>query len=248
MGTTMGTIMSTDTIIATMTEPGFNGAALYRMLAWLSPAYPIGAFSYSHGVEYAVEAGLVADLPTLVGWVAHVARRGSGWTDAVFFARACDAVLAGDMTQLDEVAALAAAWRGTSEMALESLQQGDAFLRTTRAAWPDPRLDELAARWTGRPLALPVAVAVACAGHLDVQLALTGYLHAFTANLVSAGVRLIPLGQTDGQRALAELAPIVAAIVPLALATPIDDLGSAAPMVDWTSMQHETQYTRLFRS
>ena len=94
-----------------------------------------------------------------------------------------------------------------------------------------------------------VEVGVAAAAHrLDPAAVLGAYLHSFAANLVSAAVRLIPLGQTDGQRALNALMPVVDSVVPCALACPLEDCGTAAPMVDLTSMLHETQYTRLFRS
>ncbi|MGE5145563.1 MAG: urease accessory protein UreF, partial [Candidatus Eiseniibacteriota bacterium] len=123
--------------------------AVYRLLAWLSPSYPTGAFSYSHGIEYAVEAGLVTDRATLVAWIAHILRHGAGWADAVLFARAYDATTAGDDVTLDGIADYAAALRATSETALESAQQGAAFLTVTRAAWPDVRLDSFVARRNG---------------------------------------------------------------------------------------------------
>ena len=222
--------------------------AVYRLLAWLSPSYPTGAFSYSHGLEYAVEAGLVTDRATLVDWVGHVLRHGAGWADAVLFARAYDAAAANDDDALDGIADYAAALRATSETALESTQQGQAFLAVTRAAWPDARLERFVERRAGAAITLPIALALAAADRVERRPALVGLLHGFAAALVSAGVRLIPLGQTDGQRATADLEPTVLATVDAALACPLEALGMAAPMVDWTSMKHETQYTRLFRS
>jgi len=220
-------------------------AWLYPLLAWTSPAYPIGAYTYSHGIEYAVEIGAVKNRDTLSAWVGRIVSKGAGFLDAVLFAEAWRAV--GDAARLDGLNELAAALRGTSETALESSQQGASFLMATRAAWPDAALDAFADRQNGIA-ALPIAFAVAAAGRVPLEPALTAYLHGMAANLVSAGVRLVPLGQTDGQRALAALAPIVAATVARALATPIEEAGSAAAMVDWSSMRHETQYTRLFRS
>ncbi|MGO8867223.1 MAG: urease accessory protein UreF [Alphaproteobacteria bacterium] len=221
-------------------------SALYRLLAWLSPAYPTGAFSYSHGIEYAVEAGLVTSRESLLAWVRHILAEGAGRVDALLFRAAYEA--GDDTAALDGVAELAAAFRGTAETALESAQQGAAFLAATRAAWPDARLDAFAARLGEGVIALPIAVALACAGRVSLELALAAYLQAFGANLISAGVRLIPLGQTQGQQALAALEPVVARAVAAALATPIEEIGSSALMVDWTSMRHETQYSRLFRS
>jgi urease accessory protein len=219
-----------------------DDAALYRLMTWLSPAYPVGAYSYSHGLEYAVEADLVRDRATLVDWIAHAVTQGAGLSDAALLA----ASWRGD--DLDEVCALANAWRGSAEMALESRAQGAAFLATTRTAWPHPALDELALRWRGEAI-MPVAVGVAAAAHgIALDAALTAFLHAFASNLVSAGMRLIPLGQTEGQRAIAALEPAIAGAARAARDTPLDEIGTASAMIDWCSIRHETQYTRLFRS
>ena len=223
-----------------------ESAALYRLMAWLSPAYPTGGFSYSHGLEFAVEAGLVSGPPSLVDWVGHIVKDGAGRVDAMLFRAAYEA--ADDPAALDDLADLAAAFRGTAETALESGQQGAAFLATTRLAWPASRLEAFALRRGQAPVALPIAVALACAGRVPLEPALLAYLQAFAANLVSAGVRLIPIGQSDGQRALAALEPAVAAAAAAALATPLGEIGASAAMVDWCSIRHETQYTRLFRS
>lgn len=221
--------------------------ALYRLLTWTSPAYPTGAFSYSHGLEWAVEAGDVRDVATLVDYIDAVLARGGGWIDAVLFARAYEC--AHDATAFDEIADLAAAFRGSSETALESHQQGAAFLAVTRKAWPHARLDTFAERRGDAPVAHNIAMALACAAHaIPLQPALSAWLHATAANLVSAGVRLIPLGQTDGQIATARLAPRIAAIAADAIHTPVDELGTAAPLLELCSIRHETQYTRLFRS
>ncbi len=217
-------------------------------MAWLSPAYPIGAFSYSSGIEWAVEAGDITDAATLERWLAVMIGEGGGFCDAVFFVHAFRAVAVGDDAMLRAVAELAAAFAPSKERHLETTAQGRAFLDTTRAAWPTPALDRLLAVWDGA-VALPVAVAVACAGHgVALAPALHAYLHAMTANLISAGVRLIPLGQTDGQRVLAALEPVAAATAERALVTALDEVGSASFRADLASMHHETQYTRLFRS
>ncbi|HYE00476.1 MAG TPA: urease accessory UreF family protein [Alphaproteobacteria bacterium] len=224
--------------------------AQYRLLAWLSPSYPTGAFSYSHGLEWAVEAGDVRDAAGLAAFVAAVLERGGGWVDAVLFAAAWRAAeAAGAPETLDSVAELAAAFRGTSETALESRQQGQAFLAVTNRAWPHPDLAAFTRRQAGRPVAHAVAVAVACAAHgVPLAPSLHAFLHSLAANLVSAGVRLVPLGQTDGQIALAALAPVVAGVAERAPETDPDDLGTAAPGLELASLFHETQYTRLFRS
>ena len=223
--------------------------ALYRLLAWLSPAYPIGGFSYSHGIETAIEEGFVINRPSLVAWLQTVLGAGTGRVDGALFAAAWRAAEAKDWQAFDAVAERAAAWRGTSEMALESRQQGGSFLSITRTAWPHPDLDAAHERLNGE-IALPVAVALAAAAHgIALEAALEGYLHAFIANLISAAVRAVPLGQSDGQIALASLERAVQKAVETALAvTDLDEVGTATPLLDWCSMRHETQYTRLFRS
>ncbi|HMK71122.1 MAG TPA: urease accessory UreF family protein [Xanthobacteraceae bacterium] len=217
-------------------------------MAWLSPAYPVGAFSYSGGIEWAVEAGDIKDAETLRHWLAMMLGEGGGFCDAVFFIHAHRATTAADDVALRTVTALAAAFVPSKERFLETTAQGRAFLEATRAAWPCAALTRLAAAWQG-PVALPVAVGVACAGHgIAGEVALSAFLHALVANWISAGVRLIPLGQTDGQLVLAALEGAVAAAAQRALATPLEEVGSAALRADLASMRHEGQYTRLFRS
>jgi len=222
---------------------------LYRLLAWLSPAYPIGAFSYSHGVETAVEEGFITDRVSLVGWLQTVLTDGTGRVDGALFAAAWRAADAKDWKTFDAIAERAAAWRGTSEMALESRQQGGSFLSITKNAWKHPDLEAAHARLAGE-IALPVAVALASAVHgIALEMALSGYLHAFTANLISAALRTVPLGQSDGQLALAALEAYVNQTARAAMAVQsLDEVGTATPLLDWCSLKHETQYTRLFRS
>jgi urease accessory protein len=228
--------------------PPYGGAALYRLMAWLSPSYPVGAFSYSSGLEWAVEAGDVADAETLQGWLNVVTQQGGGFCDAVFLVHAHGAAAAGDDAGLRTVAELAAAFTPSRERHLETTAQGRAFVDTTQAAWPCAALEKLLAAWDG-PIAYPVAVGVTGAGHgVAVEPCVAAYLQAVAANLVSAGVRLIPLGQTAGQRVLAALEPVIAATAQRALATPLDEAGGAAFRADLAGMRHETQYTRLFRS
>jgi urease accessory protein len=227
---------------------GGDAAALYRLMAWLSPAYPVGAFSYSSGIEWAVESGDITDAEMLRAWLAVMIGEGSGFCDAVLFVHAHRAVAASDDANLRTVAELAAALVPSKERLLETTTQGRAFLEATRAAWPCEALARLDAVWDGA-VALPVAVGVTCAGHrIACEAALHAFLHALTANWISAGVRLVPLGQSDGQRVLAALEAVVADAAARAMATPLDQVGSAALRADLAGMRHETQYTRLFRS
>jgi urease accessory protein len=238
-------------IHGSVSSPGTDGIdprALYRLMAWLSPAYPTGAFSYSSGIEWAVEAGDIREAGSFERWLRVVIAEGVGFCDAVLFAHAYRSTVAGDDAALRTVAELAAAFAASKERHLETTAQGRAFLDTTRAAWPTPALDRLAALTNGT-VALPIAVAVASAGHgVPLGSALGAYLYALAANLVSAGVRLIPLGQTAGQRVLAALEPVVAATAQRALLAALDEMGSASFRADLAGMRHETQYTRLFRS
>lgn len=217
---------------------------LYRLLSWLSPSYPVGAFSYSHGLEHAVETGRVATAEDVSAWVSTVLLQGTGRVDGVLFREAYSAVAAANWDHLDHVIDLGNAFQATSEFALETRAQGNAFIKATLAAWPADALTRIE-----DGAVYPVAVAVACAAHgIDLKTALHGYFHAFSANLVSAAVRLVPLGQTDGQRAIATLSDAMTRAQDQALTIPLDDIGSAAPLIDLASMHHETQYTRLFRS
>ncbi|MFO1144703.1 MAG: urease accessory UreF family protein [Amaricoccus sp.] len=210
---------------------GLRGAQI--LAAWFSPGYPVGAYSYSHGLEWAVEAGIVRSGSDLAAWVANVLEHGAGRSDAVLLA----AVWRGE--DPGPVAELAAALAPSAERHLETMAQGTAFARVTAAAWGIDVPDA----------AYPVAVGVA-ARRLGLSLPATTtlYLQGFAANLVSAGVRLVPLGQTEGQRILAGLIPLAAAVAEAALAVPADAVGGLAFAADLAAMRHETQYTRLYRS
>jgi urease accessory protein len=223
-------------------------ATLYRLMTWLSPAFPVGAFSYSSGIEWAVEAGDIKDAKALQSWIAALLTDGAGFTDSVLFAHAYRAVAAKDATALRSIAELAASLAPSKERHLETTTQGNAFVEATRQAWPCAALQNLKTVWDG-PVAYPVAVAVAAAGHaIPLPAALGAFLQALAANWVSAGVRLIPLGQTDGLRIVAQFETIVAQTTARALVASLDDMGSAVFRADLASMRHETQYTRLFRS
>lgn len=222
--------------------------ALLRLQTWLSPAFPTGGFSYSHGLEFAVEAGLVTDAETTARWARTVLLFGAGRTDGILLAAAWRAETVSDRRAIVE---LGAALRGTAELATESTQQGAAFLRAVRTAWSHPVLDEWMRRFDREGLepVLPVAVGLVCAvNRIGLETVLPLYLQAFAASLVSAAVRLVPLGQSDGLHILALLEPPVMEAARAAETASLADIGSATPMVDWASMKHETQYTRLFRS
>jgi urease accessory protein len=223
-------------------------AALCRLMIWLSPAYPVGAFSYSSGLEWAVESGDVDDAQTLRRWIETLLSDGVGMSDGIFFCSAHRAVAAADDAALALVAELAAAFVPTRERYLETTALGRAFVEITRAAWPCPGLDRLVAIGRG-VIAYPVAVAAACAGHgVALGPALHAFLTAAAANWISAGIRLLPLGHTDGQRVLHALEPAIAVAAQRVLAARLDDVGTATFRADLAGIRHETQQTRLFRS
>jgi len=229
-----------------MTEA--EAAALYRLMTWLSPAFPVGGFSYSSGIEWAVEAGDIKDAASLKHWLAAMLADGSGFCDAVFLAHAHRAVEADDDAALRDVAELAAAFVPSRERQLETTTQGRAFVEIARAAWDCDGLDHAVTQCDGA-IVYPVAVGIVSAVHAIPRApSLHAFLHAVVANWISAGSRLIPLGQTDSQRVLAALEAGVAATASRAIAASLDDLGSATFRADLASLRHETQYTRLFRS
>jgi urease accessory protein len=229
----------------TMTTEPRARPGLYRLLAWLSPNFPIGAFSYSHGLEARVAGGAVCDRASLEVWIAAVVTHGSGRVDADILCEAYRAAQAGDFAALDAANRRGLAFRATAELALETGQQGEAFLATCRAAWPEPFI----ADWTADAVChSAVFGAVAARAGIALADALVGYLQNFAANLVSAGLRLGIIGQTDGQRILAALEPAVAHAAAAAMTRDAADFGAATVAADLASMMHETQYTRLFRS
>lgn len=236
MATRMDMVTLTDTT-TTMTDT----VALARLMTWLSPAFPVGAFAYSHGLERAIHDGLIRDRASLTEWLETLLERGSAWNDAVLLAEAWRNAAAGE--SLDDVAELAAAMSGSRERHMEKTLQGGAFV-DAMAAWSGerPTVGEGA-------IAYPVAVGAAAARHgVGLEEALTAYLHAFASNLVQACVRLVPLGQRDGVATLAALEPIVLRTARRAAGSTLDDLGSCTICADILSMNHETQYSRVFRS
>lgn len=244
MITSMITITDTNT---RMTDATGVSALDLALLAWASPAYPVGAFAYSHGVEWAIESGDVSDGESLYLWLSDILNVGSGRNDAILFAAAWRAA-ANDPTELTDTAELAVALAGSSERRLESLQQGAGFLAATRAAWPSATLETCAAA-IGADTAYSVCFAAAVAARgLPLRPALDIYLSAFASNLVSATVRLSIIGQTEGQKIVARLSADIGPLAATAEQTTLDDLGGCAFRADLAALHHETQYSRLFRS
>jgi urease accessory protein len=227
---------------------GGEAAALYRLMTWLSPSFPVGAFSYSSGIEWAVEAGDIGDAASLRNWLAAMLADGPGFCDGVFLAHAHRAASSRDSAALRDIAELAAAFVPSRERQLETSAQGRAFIDIARAAWNCDGLDQMISHCDGT-IVYPVAVGLVSAAHaIPLAPTMHAFFHALTSNWISAGARLVPLGQTDSQRVLALLEPTVVSTANRVLKASLDDLGSATFRADLASMRHETQYTRLFRS
>lgn len=228
--------MTVTAITTTITEP----AALLRLMAWLSPAFPVGGFSYSHGLEAAVDHGLVRNADDLRAWVTALLEHGSGWNDAVLFSQAYGRVAAGEDPA--EIAELAEALSSSRERHMETTLQGAAFLSAARS-WPQSV--------PGLPTDAPYPVAVgatAAANGVPPAPALAAFLQAFVSNLLQAAIRLSVIGQTDALAILSGLEADLTRIARRAADAGLDDLGSVTILSDIMAMRHETQHSRLFRS
>ncbi|SDP76921.1 urease accessory protein [Phyllobacterium sp. YR620] len=208
---------------------------LIRLMTWLSPAFPVGAFSYSHGIERVIHDGIIRDRATLEDWLRDLLHHGSVWNDAVLFAAGWREPDAGE-----DIAALGAAISGSAERYMETMLQGSAFIQAA-SHWMNVR--------SADEIPYPVAVAkVAAANGVELEPALAAYLHAVLSNLIQGAVRLVPLGQSQGVALMASLEPAILGVASAAARSSLDDLGSAAIMSEIAAMQHETQYSRVFRS
>jgi urease accessory protein len=217
-------------------------------MSWMSPAFPVGGFAYSHGLEWAQEAGDVQNAASLESWLHDLFAHGAPVNDAILFACMWRASEAGDGEEMARIAELALALANSVERRLETVTQGNAFMLAARAAFPCEAQARLAEVWPG-DAAYPLAVAVTAEGHgVPLEAALPAFLSGVAANLVSASVRLGVIGQSDGQRITARLLPVVTALAERCLPATLDDLGGAAFRSDLAAMRHETQYSRLFRS
>ncbi len=221
-------------------------AALLLLMLWLSPAFPVGSFAYSQGLEWAVESGDVHDARSLGGWLVDLLTFGAPRADALLFADCFRAAMAEDWKALAEANELAVALANSAERRLETTSQGAAFMVAARATWDCEPLRQLSLE---ARVAYPPAVASAAAGHgLPLEASLQAFILAQVAAAVSAVVRLGPIGQTDGQKIQATLIPRIRALAREAAGSGLADLGSCAFRSDIAAMRHETQYSRLFRS
>lgn len=208
--------------------------ALLTLVQWLSPAFPTGAFAYSHGLERVIAAGDVSDASSFEAWLRNILHHGAGWQDAVLLTHA----LAPEADH-DALDALARALAPSAERLQESAEQGAALARMVAAL-------------TGRALParmLPVAVGAAAAPlGLPVAQVAQIYLQGFASNLCTIATRHVPLGQTEGQGVLSRLLPDIEGLGSRAAGASLDDLGSCALAADLAAFQHETMDVRIFRT
>jgi urease accessory protein len=225
-----------------------NDGVLLLLATWLSPAFPVGGFSYSHGLETAIADRRLRATATVEDWIEAVLTSGSGWNDAVLLAEAHRAAELADWDRLMAVAQLGSVMSPSAERHLEASSLGAAFLKAVAAGWPAARLATAIDAMAGM-VTYPVAVGTAAGAHgLPLRPTLALFLNGFVANLVSVAVRLVPLGQTAGLKILAGLQPRMLDMAGRSATSTLDDLGSAAMLSDIASMRHETLYSRVFRS
>ena len=222
---------------------GQSAAAQLRLMAFLSPAFPVGGFSYSHGIERAAHDGLLPDAAALREWLSDLIAFGSGWNDAVLFAEAHRRAVSTPGGELSDLAELAEALAGSDERHRETMLQGAAFVSAARA-WPHPVFQRLP---PGCPY--PVAAGAILGAHeVPLETALAAWLQAFAMNLVQAGIRLGVTGQQGALAAVAALEPTILETARRTATSTLDDLGSATILSEISAMKHETQHSRLFRS
>ncbi len=252
MGLRQITLMAIPTIMTITTESGRGEGAisldpqtLLALSALASPSYPVGAFSHSHGLEWAIGAGEVTSAALLGARIGDCIAHGAGRSDAILLAEAWRRASSEDADGLRELNALALALAPSAGRLLEMAGPGSAFRRTTQAAWSASPMLEALPSDAAYPVAFGAAAAALAA---PIEAAALLFLQGFASNLVSAGIRLVPIGQTDGQRILARLAPELVRVGAEALGAGLDEIGSVAMRADLSAMKQETMDVRLFRS
>ncbi len=216
------------------------------ILQLASPALPVGAYSYSEGLEILIENGTITNIENLQHWLKSELLYGSIRLDAAVMVRGFHAVQLGDLEALKRWNLWLSAARDTEELRAASWQMGRSLMQLLGKLEPEilPVVNTV-----GYPGNYAIAFAMACAHwDINIQAALLAYLHSWANNLITAGIKLIPLGQTAGQELLLGLQPLLTTTVGEILTMADDDLGCCNWGLSLASMQHETQYTRLFRS
>lgn len=220
------------------------------MQIWFSPSFPAGSFAYSQGLEGASDAGLVTDEGSLLAWIGDLFRFGSISNDLVLLACVWKAAGARKWQELSEAAEFGAALQPSAERRLEASTQGASFLEAICAAWTCANLTEALEHCCEHaPIPYAVAAGLVSAAHgLHLCPTLEAFALAFASAQISAGIRLGVIGQTAGQRIVRALLPIIGEATAHASAATFDEIGSASFSADLLTLEHESQYTRLFRT
>jgi len=222
--------------------------SLYYLLTWFSPSFPIGSYAYSHGLEYAVESKVIKDISDLSSWINDFLFYGSGYNDGILISCGYDAVVNNDLYKLEEISYIGKAFKPSKEISLESAQQGISFIQAVSSSLKSDKFDGLI-KIIKENISFPIVVA--CAGatckinKLDL---INAYLHAFVSNIISAALRLMSIGQTESQILLMKFKKEVEMLTKIIISKKINDLGSSVLIGEWSSANHEKQYSRLFRS
>lgn len=231
-----------------------NEVSLYQLMTWFSPSYPIGSFSYSHGIEYAVEVGLIKNAENLKEWIQAILQFGTGRIDSILFKTTYEIFQntnSFENKKFEEIIVLSNALKSSPELWLESCRQGEAALKILLVTYPHPALTLLhtTLKEMSKNPTLSIVFGIVCSCYkIPFRESLSAFLHSFAANLMAAGLKTIPLGQTDGQKIMTSLQDVITQIIDKMINATLEDIGGATPMIDWTSVKHETQYTRLFQS
>ena len=222
--------------------------SLYYLLTWFSPSYPIGSYAYSHGLEYAVESKVIKDISDLSSWINDFLIFGSGYNDGILISCGYNAVVDNDINKLEEISQIGKAFKPSKEIALESNQQGISFVHTVSSSLKSDKFDSLI-KIVKENISFPIVVACAGATYKINKLDLiNAYLHAFVSNIISAALRLMSIGQTESQILLIKFKKEVELLTKKIISKNVDDLGSSVLIGEWSSANHEKQYSRLFRS
>ena len=218
-----------------------QSSALQKLVIWLSPAFPVGAFAWSAGLETAIADGRVRDATKLADWIKGALRHGGIRTDAILLAHAHRGFA--DSTELQELADLSLALTASRERWMETSVTGDSYVTATKV-WPAETLVALPS-----PCPYPIAVgAIAAAHEIELCDTLLAWLTTTVHGQVSVAVRLVPLGQSDGLKVMAALEPAIAALAEAAAIAGLADIGGIAYAADIAQMRHETLEPRIFRS
>lgn len=213
--------------------------ALLRLMTLMSPSFPVGGFSYSHGLEQAGADGLVTDFVTLQSWLVSLIERGTIWNDAVLFAES----FRRGSAELVDLIELGEALAGSKERFLESQAQGAAFVLAAKAGgYTMPE------HLPAKALYAIAAGSLAAAQGIAMVDGLAAFIHAFASNQVQVAIRLSLFGQAEGVRMVAALEPLIIATAGRAALSSLDDLGGSTMMAEVAAMRHETLYSRIFRT